>query len=293
MLCPKCGSANPNDKGFCGVCGAILDTHLTPLVTAIVDIYLKEKLKDRKLVETEIAESVVSRIQNWTKLVLYPATGLLAMLTVILTVLGFSTFQQIKDQRDTVTKEANAAEAEVKNVSGRLDKARADLDAAQKQVHAKSSEVDQATKDAISKVNQDLSALGEDLKGATGENPYEAFTVSEGDDNGRVSTGPRGDTVDGVTGYLLLKKTPLHQSIQIYLDNQRLLPRWTYKFEKNILIIGLRRSDSGDAIKHYIQVGYVADKGSDTTFHQLVKRNGVVFGDGITELPRFKAPQYR
>jgi hypothetical protein len=62
MQCPKCESVNPEYKGFCGVCGAILDTRLTPLVTAIGDIYLKEKLEDRKLVETEITESVVTRI---------------------------------------------------------------------------------------------------------------------------------------------------------------------------------------------------------------------------------------
>ncbi|MGA7341520.1 MAG: hypothetical protein WBE72_25145 [Terracidiphilus sp.] len=270
-------------------------------MTAIASNYLREELKDRKLVETEITESVVNRIQNWTKLVLYPATGLLAILTVILTVLGVDTFQRFKDLRETVI----AAKNDVTNTSEQLKKAQGVLDAAQQsvkdaqeQIRTKRSEIDRATSDAISGLRADslrahtkIDQLQQEWSVVGEENPYEQFTVSEEDNNGRVATGPRGDNVDGVTGYLLLKKTPLPQSIQVYVNNQRLLPRWTYKQQKNVLIIGLRRS-SGDPIKGvYFQVGYVADKGADVTFHQLVKRNGLVFGDGTTELQRFEQPR--
>jgi hypothetical protein len=215
-----------------------------------------------------------------------------------LTVLGFSSFQQIKDARDAVTKEAKTAENDLTNASGQLKLFRADLDAAKTQIHAKSSEVERATTTAISNVSADSARahektdqLQQEWSEVGGENPYEQFTVSEEANDGRVATGPRGDSVDGVTGYLLLKKAPLRQSIQFYVGNQRLLPRWTYRLEKNVLIIRLRRSGSGETVEVYIQVGYVADKSAGATFHQLVERNGRVFGDGSMELPQFKAPQ--
>jgi hypothetical protein len=301
MLCPKCGSTNPNDKGFCGDCGEILDIHLSSLVTAVASKYLRDELKDRKLVETEITESVVNRIQEWTKLVLYPATGLLAILTLILTVLGLDTFNRIKSLRDIVIKEATDAKVDVANTSTQLKRAQGDLEAiqqsvkdTQEQIKTKRSEMDRNTTDAISSLRMDYNRAHKEIDqqqqqwSEAGE--YEQFSVSEQIDNGRVATGLRGDDVDGVSGYLLLKKVPLHQSIQVFVANQRLMPRWTYKQERNVLVIGLRRSGPGESLQFYIQVGYVADKAADMTFHKLVKRNGLVFGDGTTELPKFEAP---
>lgn len=303
MLCPKCGSTNPNDKGFCGDCGEILDAHLSSLVTAIAGKYIREELKDRKVIETEISESVVIRIQNWTKLVLYPATGLLAILTVILTFFGINTVQGLKNLRkevtseatsakNEITNEATSAKKEINNTSEQIEKTQGELDAAQERTKARMSDMDRVTSNAISNLSAEYARAHEEIDQQqqqwTQAGEYELFRISEEDNSGRVATGPRGDNAEGLTLYLLLKKTPLHQSIEIQMKNVTLLPRWAYKQERNVLIVGWHGSP-GDSLP-YFQVGYVADKGAEMSFHKLVKRDGHVFGDGLTELPQFEPP---
>jgi hypothetical protein len=70
MECPACKSANPDGNKFCGDCGARLvaqDAASDGDLRAKIKTVLKEELKDQKLVEVEIAESVADRVTNWAK----------------------------------------------------------------------------------------------------------------------------------------------------------------------------------------------------------------------------------
>jgi hypothetical protein len=71
MECPACKSANPDGNKFCGECGARLvaqeagsDGDLRGKIRTV----LKEELKDQRVVEVEIAESIANRVTTWAKL---------------------------------------------------------------------------------------------------------------------------------------------------------------------------------------------------------------------------------
>jgi N-acetylmuramoyl-L-alanine amidase len=87
MECPACKSANPDGNKFCGECGARLvaqeagsDGDLRNKIKAM----LKEELKDQKVVEVEIAESVADRVTNWAKLAGFFVGIPLALTVVVL-----------------------------------------------------------------------------------------------------------------------------------------------------------------------------------------------------------------
>lgn len=115
MDCTKCKSSNPEGKKYCGECGspldaqlgpvqAYLETHLRPQVATIID----ERLKDQKIVETEVTEAVATKLLNWAKLFV---TVVGVPLTILALVLGFLGVKSYSDLRAIVNKTKNEVTA--------------------------------------------------------------------------------------------------------------------------------------------------------------------------------------
>lgn len=82
MNCFRCSSGNAEDQKFCGNCGAPL--HLNEFLQEAIQASLKDRLRDQKVVESEIAETVANRLIGWGK-ILGVLIGIpLGILTVVL-----------------------------------------------------------------------------------------------------------------------------------------------------------------------------------------------------------------
>lgn len=57
MDCTECKTANPDANRFCGKCGAELGRSLEGTA--------RKAFRDRKVIETEITESVAGRLMKW------------------------------------------------------------------------------------------------------------------------------------------------------------------------------------------------------------------------------------
>lgn len=73
--CPRCKAANPPGNKFCGQCGASLDAtfgklteYLDNNLTARLDAVLKERFRDKAVVETELSAAVAEKVFAWAKL---------------------------------------------------------------------------------------------------------------------------------------------------------------------------------------------------------------------------------
>ena len=108
--CPACESQNPDDKIFCGDCGARLSTeHHVPdasLQRQIEDC-LTRKFKDQKLVEFEVTDLVFDNVMKWAKRLSYFAGIPIAVLLVLLGVFGIKKYSDLWQL-------ASAAEAKIK-----------------------------------------------------------------------------------------------------------------------------------------------------------------------------------
>lgn len=94
MDCPKCKTANPDGKRFCGDCGAGLDP-IDEEFRRNVQAVIREQLRDQRMVEVETADAVLLRLKTWAKPFLYAV----AILAAVLGVLGF---RSLKDAADTL-----------------------------------------------------------------------------------------------------------------------------------------------------------------------------------------------
>lgn len=118
MECPKCGSANPTGKSYCGDCGTLLKT-TDPAATELrqqVKAILASELKDQKLVEIEVTEAIVTRLTNWGRLLGYFAGIPLAILIVILGALGIKNYTDVSGVASNAQREmtATSSAAELK-----------------------------------------------------------------------------------------------------------------------------------------------------------------------------------
>jgi uncharacterized membrane protein YvbJ len=109
MKCPQCEAENVEGKKFCADCGSLLDTRLQAFVRSQVEECIQEQFKDRRFIEVETTEAISARFQKWGKLFLVPATILIALLAVILTLFGVSDYS---DFRKTVHRASDEAAAE-------------------------------------------------------------------------------------------------------------------------------------------------------------------------------------
>jgi hypothetical protein len=58
MSCNECKATNPEESRYCNQCGTVLGRTLEETI--------QKKLRDRKAIELDIAESVTSRLMTWT-----------------------------------------------------------------------------------------------------------------------------------------------------------------------------------------------------------------------------------
>jgi peptidoglycan hydrolase-like protein with peptidoglycan-binding domain len=92
MDCPKCKTANPEGKRFCGDCGSSLDA-IDEEFRKNVQAVVREQLRDRLMVEIETADAVLLRLKTWSKPFLYAVAVLVA-------VLGLLGFRSLRDAMD-------------------------------------------------------------------------------------------------------------------------------------------------------------------------------------------------
>ena len=97
--CPVCKSASPEGKRYCGDCGAFLDSTLGPVkdyldanVRAQVAAVLREQYKDQKLLESEIAEGVATKLSGWAKLLGFFIGIPLGILVITLGAIGIKNY---------------------------------------------------------------------------------------------------------------------------------------------------------------------------------------------------------
>lgn len=109
MDCPACKSSNPEGKKFCGDCGTFLDAAFGPVkeyldanLRAHVSAILKEQFKDQKVLESEIAENVATKLSGWAKLLAFFVGIPLGILVITLGAIG------IKNYVDFISFVANA-----------------------------------------------------------------------------------------------------------------------------------------------------------------------------------------
>jgi hypothetical protein len=114
MECPVCKADNPDENLFCGKCGAAF----SPAIQAVdreVEKLLKEKFKDRGLVEFEVSDKLVTRFMLLLKIaawVFAPALTIFGIAIAIIASLGFKTYTE------ATTTIRNAATAAVTEVNG-------------------------------------------------------------------------------------------------------------------------------------------------------------------------------
>ena len=100
MRCPLCKSPNPDGKKFCGDCGGSLQplsSLAEPDLRARLRSIIKEELKDQKVLEVEIAESIASRAMNWAKAAAFVAGIPLALLLLVLSGFGVKKYSDFWD----------------------------------------------------------------------------------------------------------------------------------------------------------------------------------------------------
>jgi hypothetical protein len=97
--CSTCKSSNPEGKKYCGDCGAFLDGAIGPVkeyldtnLRAQVIAVLKEHYKDQKILESEIAEGVATKLSSWAKLLAFFVGIPLGILVITLGAIGIKNY---------------------------------------------------------------------------------------------------------------------------------------------------------------------------------------------------------
>jgi hypothetical protein len=125
MVCPKCSSANPDGKHFCGDCGSSLDP-IGDEFRRNVQAVMREQLRDQKLVEIETTDAVIARLKTLTRPVLYAAAIAIAVLGVV----GVRSAKDILDGMRTAQQQAiqqlrQQASSETQSLAQEADSIRA------------------------------------------------------------------------------------------------------------------------------------------------------------------------
>ena len=104
MICPNCGKQTPEEDAFCGKCGQLLTASLRELVQTELQNQLSAKYKDQKLVAVETAESIVERLEKWSKWLFFAMGIPTAILLAALATLGITSYREGKQKIDGAVK---------------------------------------------------------------------------------------------------------------------------------------------------------------------------------------------
>jgi hypothetical protein len=126
MNCNECRATNPEESRYCNQCGTVLGRSLEETV--------QKKLRDRKVIESEITESVAKRLMTWAGWV-RNTIGIVVALFAILIGLSYLDFrkdvrsarEQIGAEVTEVKKDIEAAKLETTGLHDDLKKARSEV----------------------------------------------------------------------------------------------------------------------------------------------------------------------
>lgn len=161
--CSACKSSNPEGKKYCGDCGAFLEDALGPIkdyldinLRARILAVLKEQYKEQKILESEIAEGIATKLSSWAKLLAFFVGIPLGILVITLGAIG------IKNYLDFMSLVSNAK----KDTEQRVEAARKDGEVITAQYQSLKDQLAQATslasdvKELSTKVNQISEKIG-------------------------------------------------------------------------------------------------------------------------------------
>lgn len=107
MICPNCGKQTPEEDAFCGKCGQVLAASpatLHEIVQTELQNQLGANYKDQKLVAIETAESIVERLEKWSKWFLVALGIPTAILLATLAIIGVSSYREGIQKIDSAVK---------------------------------------------------------------------------------------------------------------------------------------------------------------------------------------------
>lgn len=156
---------DPVDKNFWGDCGAMLgapsiaDDDLRTRVKAI----MHSELEDKKVVEVEVTEAVLDRINSWAKMLAFFAGIPMALLIGVLGVMGFRKYNDLSEL-------ISAAEEKIKPTIRQAEKTADDVERKTNDLKARAgemqSQVERAEKTAgdMERATSELKKRNEDME---------------------------------------------------------------------------------------------------------------------------------
>ena len=101
--CSRCKSVNSEGKKYCGDCGGFLDSALGPIkdyldsnLRAQILAVVKEQYKDQKILESEIAEGVATKLSSWAKLLAFFVGIPLGLIVIVFAAVGVNSYNDFK-----------------------------------------------------------------------------------------------------------------------------------------------------------------------------------------------------
>jgi hypothetical protein len=325
--CPVCNAASNAGKKYCADCGAPLtSTDYRQVIHAEVTGFLADHLKDRHVVEIELCESVVGRLEKWTK---WFGWGVALPVALILGGLTFFGFEKVHDinilaakvdnevkpkvegamrDADEASKNANQAkltsEQVVIDVNNQLMSARgvtAKVEELSVKVAALESQTTTKVTSATKRIEQQVNEVDQRVSDAqariseteqkltdTGELVKSLFASSRVEEFDETMVGHYivREGNNRRVIYMLLKEIPIPQSVQLQFYIST-EPRNSYFTINNVVIFFW--GDPPEVLKqHPLLVSYTADPNAkEKPFHTLEIRKDLIFADSV-QLPNAK-----
>jgi hypothetical protein len=165
-LCSQCGQEVPAGFGFCGACGAKLDTAL---------LFSKDS-RERRLLENDIAEAVADRLVKWGKI----AGGfVLASFAIVGLSFGIWGIRSLKDLEGMSAQ----TRAEAQGLKKQVESASSDVADLSKEYKALNGDLDhyRQVNRAIERLQKDLQTINGQIANWYGLLETEVFDASSAD----------------------------------------------------------------------------------------------------------------
>jgi F0F1-type ATP synthase membrane subunit b/b' len=168
LQCLNCGTPNPDEKRFCGDCGALLDVNLGAVKQYLdgnlrreIQATLREDFRDQKLVQLETTEAIAEKLTSWAKLLGF-FVGIPIFLTLsLLGLLGFKSYSDISKAIGDATNKISATLQEAQKLKDHAD-----------QISAEYAKLDTQLQDTsklaaqVRELSQKVNRIEEDIKSA-------------------------------------------------------------------------------------------------------------------------------